>query len=72
MKFQCNSSSKGKYEKVLSDYKKLTELLQGTSVPVFQRLMNEVQKTIEQFKEKLFKELEGNIKTVEDIKRLIR
>ncbi len=58
---------------MLSDYKKLMELLGNSNVPVFQRVKSEVENTIREFTAKLFKNvLVDTTKPFEEIHTTIR
>jgi hypothetical protein len=61
-----------KYEKVVSDFKKMNAILTGTTVPIFQKVKNEVEVVVEEFRSYLFRQLNDPVKSIQDQNKTIR
>ena len=61
-----------KYEKVVSDYKKMNAILSGTVVPIFQKVKTEVEFIVEDFRSYLFRQLNDPLKSIQEQYKTIR
>ncbi|PRP77020.1 hypothetical protein PROFUN_15110 [Planoprotostelium fungivorum] len=60
-----------KGEKVVSDYRRIGDLLSGTQISIFQQISSEIHKIVNRYSESLLKSLEDINMNVEDAKRTI-